>query len=485
MKKNILFLLVLTSVMLFLLACNNNTVSEDKKDETQNTNSTIENIETEDRSTVDDLGEYDFGGHEFKIMNWTSPNQAFLDGRMNFEVETGDVYQDEIYRRNRRLEERFNITLSIRLVEGAGNPIMRTQLLADGAEYDLYTQIMGVSFSYASEGLINEISRFKHIDLSKAYWDDFMTKQLTIANKKYFAIGAFDFTAYDLCYVVLANKQLLQTYGLEDPFTLVKDGKWTINKFAEMCKTATFDLNGDGIMTKDDAWGYVARSSDVMPGLWCGAGVKASDHDGDDILQNLMGTERFINVIDKIFDITWGQETYYNMFEFDMFTAGNTLFNDCSLHRLKYLRGMETDFGILPYPKWDESQDVYYSRMAGSACYFTSKSAPDESVDRTGVILEAMASDSYANVLPAYYETVLKTKLARDEESAEIIDMICANKVVDWIDAVWIGDFRDGPLDVMFRSKNNTLVSLNESRLNPLFIKNRDMLVDMVMALDD
>ena len=486
MKKIIACLCLAGLVLLPFFACNQ-TTPETTKDPTQNTNETAEAqggaAEGIDRSALDDLGEYDFGGYEFRILNWTSPAQAFLDGRMDFSEETGDIYQDEIYRRNRRLEERFNIEMKVIIYEGAGNAMIKNQLLADGTEYDLYTAHMQSALTFATEGLINDISSLEHIDLSKAYWDDFLNDQLTIAHLKYFAVGAFDFTAYDLCYALVVNKNLLQIYGLEDPFRLVKEGKWTMDKFAEMSKTAIFDLNGDGKMTKDDGWGYVARSSDVMPGFWVGAGVKASENDGDDIPQNMMGTERFINVIDKIFEITWGQEIYYNMFEFDMFINGNVLFNDSSLHRLKYLRGMETDFGILPYPKWNDAQEKYYSREAGSAMYFTPIGASKEETSRTSVVLEGMASDSYASCLPAYYESVLKTKLARDEESAEIIDMICANKVVDWVDTVWMSDFRDGSLDTMFKSKKNTLVSLNEKMATQYETK-RDQMVEAFLALD-
>ena len=486
-KKIMFFLFYLSFAgvaLLFFSACSETAAPQTQENEPRAADTALENTASEGGDDADNLGDHDFGGHEFRILNWTSPNQVFLDGRMDFEEETGEIYQDEIYRRNRRLEERFNIKMDVVIYEGAGNAMIRNQLLADGTEYDLYTAHMQVAFTFAAEGLINDISGLEHIDLSKVYWDDFLNDQLTIANRKFFAVGAFDFTAYDLCYALVVNKQLLKNYELEDPFQLVKNGKWTMDKFAEMCKSSTFELDGDGTMTKDDAWGYVARSSDVMPGFWVGAGVRASEHDGDDIPQNMMGTERFINVIDKVFDITWGQETYFNMFEFDMFISGNVLFNDSSLHRLKYLRNMETDFGILPYPKLNESQDRYYAREAGSALYFTPIGASKEDVSMASVVLEGMASDSYAACLPAYYESVLKTKLTRDEESAEIIDIICANKVVDWIDTIWMSDFRDGSLDVMFRSQNNTLASLNE-RMTPQYNSRRDQIVEAFLSLDE
>ena len=45
-------------------------------------------------------------------------------------------------------------------------------------------------------------------------------------------------------------------------------------------------------------------------------------------------------------------------------------------------------------------------------------------VEMTSIILEALAAESYKNVVPAFYNVALKTKGARDDESSEMIDMI-------------------------------------------------------------
>ncbi|MCI8389050.1 MAG: hypothetical protein HFE63_11385 [Clostridiales bacterium] len=49
---------------------------------------------------------------------------------------------------------------------------------------------------------------------------------------------------------------------------------------------------------------------------------------------------------------------------------------------------------------------------------------PEERYNNVGILLEALAFDSYINVIPSYKEIVLKTKSARDDESAAMIDII-------------------------------------------------------------
>ena len=462
------------------------------KEENSNRNTDAPDVSAEqqiiedDRSMIDDLGEFDFGGHEFKIYNRISDGWA--NCRLDFEELTGEVYQDAVFNRNRNLEDRFNI--KIKMVEWAFTSEaelrkIKNFILAGDNEHDLFTCRGAESFAFAQEGLLNGIKELPHMDFSKNYWDDFLTSQLTILNRKYFAVGALNTTFFDYAYVLVFNKQLIQDYGLENPFELVKSGEWTYDKFAEMCMVGTNDLDGDGAMKADDAWGYVARSNDVLPGFWVAGGVKAAEKDGDDIPQNTMGAERFLTVIDKIFQITHGNGIYFNSDKQDMFSSGSVLFNDVDLYMLKNLRAMETDFGILPYPKFNKNQEEYYTRLGGGDLFFTGVSAAKEDLERTSVILEAMACESLKSVVPAYYDIMLKTKFARDGESEEIIDYIVDHRIFDWVDVIWVSEIRDGPLNDMFVKKTNTLVSLNESKLTTIFDKKRDSMVEAFSALDD
>jgi len=52
--------------------------------------------------------------------------------------------------------------------------------------------------------------------------------------------------------------------------------------------------------------------------------------------------------------------------------------------------------------------------------------------DFIGTITEAMNAESYKTVVPAYYDTALKVKGARDEESVAMLDLIVNSRVFDF-----------------------------------------------------
>ena len=107
------------------------------------------------------------------------------------------------------------------------------------------------------------------------------------------------------------------------------------------------------------------------------------------------------------------------------------------------LRDSEVDFGIIPYPKWDEAQDGYYTHvdaMNGMLCFPIN--APD--YERTGIIVEALAAESWKQVMPVYYDRALGEKYFRDDISIEMMDIIMNGIVYDfgyifdeWKDCTW------------------------------------------------
>lgn len=87
------------------------------------------------------------------------------------------------------------------------------------------------------------------------------------------------------------------------------------------------------------------------------------------------------------------------------------------------------DFGILPLPKYDEQQENYIT-MAYP--FVTAIPALVKDPDMSSVVLEALNRLSYLDVFPVYKEIVLQRKLARDNESAEIVDIIGQNVLCDF-----------------------------------------------------
>ena len=112
------------------------------------------------------------------------------------------------------------------------------------------------------------------------------------------------------------------------------------------------------------------------------------------------------------------------------FTEGRVLFNTAGLVRVTVFRAMETNFGILPLPKYDESQKEYNS-MVSIGCANSIAIPATADAERCGAVIEALSAEGYYTLTPAYYDIVLKTKNARDDASSEMLDIIFDNRIFD------------------------------------------------------
>jgi len=130
----------------------------------------------------------------------------------------------------------------------------------------------------------------------------------------------------------------------------------------------------------------------------------------------------------------------YNDGIFKVFREGRGLMFFEMIGTIPTFRDMEDDFGLLPLPKFDENQKQYHSFT--SYGWATSYSVPVTSSDlaRTGMVLEVMAGYSTDTLTPAVIDVSLKSKFARDEESAEMLQIIFDTKTYDLgVDYNWGG----------------------------------------------
>ena len=94
-------------------------------------------------------------------------------------------------------------------------------------------------------------------------------------------------------------------------------------------------------------------------------------------------------------------------------------------------RDMESDFGILPYPKFSETQDDYYSTIFPYISQFICVPVVQNDISRIATVTEALGYYGEQIVKPAYYDVSLKGQAARDAESLDMLDIIFENLVYD------------------------------------------------------
>lgn len=120
----------------------------------------------------------------------------------------------------------------------------------------------------------------------------------------------------------------------------------------------------------------------------------------------------------------------------DMFARGGAAMATIRILELENsaIRGMEQEFGVVPMPKFDENQKEYRTLLHDQftiLSILTTVTKEEGRLDEVGAVLEAMASISYKTVRPAYYETTLRTQIAKDPQSAEMFDLIIDNIYMD------------------------------------------------------
>ena len=471
LKCVIMFLFSAIFILTSFTACQPSSKSASNPEFSENPDLTKEEQTTV--SEGDDLpDDLNYEGYVFNI--YTRENSTFY--RYVIEEDVSEILNDSIYKRTRNVEERLGITLAEKTYTDHNAP--RTFMLAGLGEFDMYNVRCSHAITFWLEGLTVEIPELPYIDLEKPYWNKTANKVSTLKNHQYIAFGAANICMYDFTFTLLFNKQMISDFSLESPYILVNNGKWTLDKMDEMMKVVISDLNGDGKFTIDDKYGYVSRAADALPAFWIGAELLSVAKDENDIPYLAIGEEKFINLFQKVFEITWDSNAWFTKpsgtltmpsgtagnvpaTSVDLFMGNQSLFMDVQMPALSLLRGMETDFGIIPYPKYDEKQKNYYGRVGAFDTFVVDKS--NAGFERTSAVIEALNSDSYKTVLPQYYEVCLKTRTSRDDESEDMLDIVFDNLIIDLGDTVWLDKIRDAVFAGMFSANNRNIISKIDS----------------------
>ena len=230
-------------------------------------------------------------------------------------------------------------------------------------------------------------------------------------------------------------------------------------------KTAQNDVNGNGTYDEGDVFGMTGRGDKSIPPMWIATGTKTVHKDNDDIpVYTAYSDEKFQTVFLKIFDIYKTNQYFTSVkpdpsgdVQADYFLKDGSLFFGSDFNSLgRFLRGMKSDFGVLPYPKYDEDQENYYSRV--EVGFPNVVPVTCTKLDAVGAFLEAGSCLAYNDSVPAYYETVLKNKVTRDDDSAAMLDLIFNTRTLDLGDTYWYAKIR-APFTEMLDNGGNEIAS--------------------------
>ena len=383
----------------------------------------------------------DYGGHTFTVLYAGHT----VSTEFGFEEESAIALDNAQYKRVKTVEQAYNVDIvevqkksSSTNGNGAGYQELSNAANSGTTDYDLtLTSAYDVAV-LAYNGYLYDMASVPGIDLSKSWWDRNATDSLTVNGVTFFTTGDITVSDNYATFAIMFNKKLLKDYGLESPYDMVYDGTWTFEEFGKMCKTVSEDLNQDGVMDTNDRFGLLVWDDSIV-GVVNAAGERCATIGEDGNIELTFYNDTTLAALEQYAAIAYDTEyalTYQRHAKTatvlqTMWPNDQALFFTSYMSSIQGCRSMESDFGILPYPKLNAQQDEYYSCVAPYNARFICVPLVQENVERTGVITEALAYYGKQIVTPAYYDVNLIGLSTRDEESSDMLDIIFGNRVYD------------------------------------------------------
>ena len=442
MNRKILSAILLMSLILSA-SCGSAPTDGTVTSEEQLTEST-ETEETTEARIEPDLPDTKWEGYQFRVLTKGDTNVHWKSKDIAATEENGDVINDAVYKRNMKIYDRFGVEMvDIPSTNGTWDLTapLRKSVMAASDDYDMVASGFNDAVkNLSTEGMLMELHNVPYMDLSKPWYDQNANEQLSIEGKLFATAGDMILMDNEATLCVLFNKKLAEDYALEGFYEMVKNGKWTIDKMTEFSKLTAKDLDGDGTMGAKDQWGNIGEPLNTYA-LMVACDAIAVKKNKDDVPVFDVQNEHFYDAFTKAVNLNRDDKVTMFCDNFKAadvwadiidpaFTEGRVLFNTAGLVRVTVFRAMETNFGILPLPKYDESQKEYNS-MVSIGCANSIAIPTTANAERSGAVIEALSAESYYTLTPAYYDIVLKTKNARDDASSEMLDIIFNNRIFD------------------------------------------------------
>ena len=292
--------------------------------------------------------------------------------------------------------------------------------------------------SLAVSGALYDLSKIDGIDLKNEWWDQRANTDLSINGQTYFTTGDIDVWDDMQQFIMIFNRTLFEQkvskYTVDEFYDLAESGNWTYDEFYELGNGIVDDTNGDGIMNNLDMYGMITWD-DTIYSVFSSTGAKVVSNENDTLTLGMIGDEKSINCMTKYTE--WTQQNAYNYSRdgngskaLTMFKGNQALFFMGRLSSLDNYRNMDSDFGLVPVPKYTVD-DEYYVTVSPYHMSMVCTLGLEEGIDMRGEVIESCAYYSSVEVTPAYREKTLEGTNIRDEGSLMVLQLLAKNRIYD------------------------------------------------------
>lgn len=360
--------------------------------------------------------------------------------------EEQDIVYSAIYERNQSVMKRLKCVLNF-IPSGTTAwdqvpDVLKQGILANDGSFEI---VFTTNNTVTQEKLFNyfqDVNYSEYIDLNERWWYyDAIEETSVDGYSMRLLYGDISIATLGNAGAIYYNKDLYEQYlaNGQSPdylYQVVLDGKWTLEYFSGLTKRSHISLGPEG--PDGDIFGFsLFRHGEPLHyfPISCDVEYYKRDQGGMPIIA--YDQEKAVKVVELLYSMLYENEGAWLFFPNQIgaevghendFSNGRVIFSLSSLSAVlaDNMREMQSDYGILPYPKFDEYQDEYISFMAnGTVLVGIPISVPeDRAMGTVSAVVEALASESYRHVSVAFYETALKGAYSRDDTASQMMDII-------------------------------------------------------------
>ena len=502
LKRIISLILILLMLIPSIVACRKDSISE-SSDTAGSGDDTVETDESEvDKYDVkDSVGTRDYGGREITV-GYVAAGNMMPD--IELDNLTGDLIQDSVYKRNRTVESRLNIKLLKHEGEttGALTSTLRLNVSSGECPFDLMLNPLYDTCGVIKEGVYRDLSKCEDIDLSQDYWSYYANSALNIGGIQYVATGPISYTYYSKTFCTVVNEKILKDVKdgeVPDLISVVKTGGWTMEYQRQLANKYYDDQGVTGEKDDQDIAGfYGAGYGSHLDCYLVSLNVVITEKDRDGYLKVNFDVGRAATAVDIIGSLhrTEGAVCTTDSDPIPLmastFGSGRALMTTLNFHEIVTKLGdMSDPYMLIPMPKLDDTQSQYYTALHDSTAGISMPiTVAEDDVQMMGAVIEVMASESYRQMSPAYYETALKMRYVSSPDNWEIMDIMMASAVLDpstpFARQLIIGDYSPiGWWRRICRRMVNNNTNVTSSTFNDQYLVNLETLVSGEDGLND
>jgi len=447
--KSFFSVLLAVAMLLSFAACaggDSNTPKDTTPSGDTTTGGTVTNpvIQYEEDELPDDL---DFNGAliRFLVVDKTDKLSEICTDELNSEI-----VNDSVYNREKYVEDRLGVEIQPEYIDDDDyEDAMERQYASDEDLYQIYGYVTFAFTRFIFMDQLVDLYDLNYIDLEKPWWSHTFNEEAEIMDGLYVTTGSLSLSLTRYLFAIFYNKHLAEVNSSKFPelnelYDIVDRGEWTYDKFYELGSSIYVDNNGSTTPDKEDTFGIGFQRAISTDAMWSSFDINVLSPDGEGWFELDVPTDKLYTAMEKIYNLIYNTVGCYDAGKQDgdldklaqMFANDSLLFMNNKLLAIESttLRNMQNDYGILPFPKFDEVQKNYYSYAHDS---YTSFGIPktNRNPDAAAAVLEALASYAYRDTEPAYLNTALKGKYMSDPQSRKMLDLVVDGFKVD---AAWI-----------------------------------------------